>query len=62
VHVSLSGSEIDVPGQFLDRPCRRAAHGEVRPECVAQHVDTGPRQLRAAVGAHYLTTGTKLTR
>ena len=24
-------------------------------------IDTGPWQLRAAVGAHYLTTGTKLT-
>jgi hypothetical protein len=41
VHVPLGGSEIDVPGQFLDRPGGGAAHGQVGTEGVTEDVNSG---------------------
>ncbi|MDV7403096.1 hypothetical protein RZS08_67350, partial [Arthrospira platensis SPKY1] len=47
VHVALRGLQVGVPGELLDRPDRRAAHGQVRAEGVPQAV----RRAEAQVGS-----------
>jgi hypothetical protein len=48
VHVSLRHAEFAVSGQFLDGPCRRSTHREVRTERVAKDADAVPHVRFAA--------------